>query len=58
MTVMLGGTPNNSLYGEVPHERGTFFRLRVHERLWIRGSWLKYMKGQGNLSLQSVKGPT
>ena len=30
-----GGTPYNGLYGEVPPERGTFFRLQVHKRVGI-----------------------
>jgi len=30
-----GGTPYNGLYGEAPPERGTFFRLQVHERVGI-----------------------
>ena len=30
-----GGTPYNGLYGEVPSERGTFFRLQVYERVGI-----------------------
>ena len=30
-----GGTPYNGLYGEVPPERGTFFRLKVDERVGI-----------------------
>ena len=29
------GTPYDGLYGEVPHERGTFFRLQVYERVEI-----------------------
>lgn len=28
-----GGTPYISLYGEAPLERGTFFRLKVYERV-------------------------
>ena len=28
-------TPYNGLYGEAPPERGTFFRLQVHERVGI-----------------------
>ena len=28
-----GGTPYNSLYGEAPPERGTFFRLQVYKRV-------------------------
>ena len=27
-----GGAPYNGLYGEVPPERGTFFRLEVYKR--------------------------
>ena len=34
---------------------GTFFRLQVYERVGIYP--LKYMKGWGNLSFGSVKGP-
>ena len=30
-----GGTPYNGLYGEVPPERGTFFRLEVYKRVGI-----------------------
>ena len=30
-----GGTPYDGLYGEVPPERGTFFRLQVYERVGI-----------------------
>ena len=30
-----GGTPYNDRYGEAPPERGTFFRLQVHERVGI-----------------------
>ena len=30
-----GGTPYDSLYGEAPPERGTFFMLKVHERIGI-----------------------
>jgi len=30
-----GGTPYNGLYGEVPPERGTFFRLQVYKRVGI-----------------------
>ena len=29
------GTPYNALYGEVPPDRGTFFRLQVYERAGI-----------------------
>ena len=29
------GTPSNGLYGEVPPERGTIFRLQVYERVVI-----------------------
>ena len=28
-----GGTPYDSLHGEAPPERGTFFRLQVYERV-------------------------
>jgi len=31
-----GGTPYISLYWEAPLERGTFFRLKVYERVWSR----------------------
>ena len=37
------GTPYNSLNGEAPSERGTFFRLQVYER--VRISLVKYMEG-------------
>ena len=30
-----GGTSYNGLYGEAPHERGTFFRLQVYKRVGI-----------------------
>ena len=30
-----GATPYNGLYGEVPPERGIFFRLQVYERVGI-----------------------
>ena len=30
-----GGTPYIGLYGEAPHERGTFFRLQVYKRVGI-----------------------
>ena len=30
-----GGTPDNGLFGEVPPERGTFFNLKVYERVGI-----------------------
>ena len=30
-----GGTPYDGLYGEVPPERGTFFRIQVYERVGI-----------------------
>ena len=30
-----GGIPYNGLSGEAPSERGTFFRLQVHERVEI-----------------------
>ena len=29
------GTPYDGLHGEAPSERGTFFRLRVYERIGI-----------------------
>ena len=29
------GTPYNSICGEAPHERGTFFRFLIHERVGI-----------------------
>ena len=48
------GTPYNGLYREVSPEGGSFFRLRVYERVGI--SLVKYIKGQGNLSLRSVRG--
>ena len=32
---MVGGTPYNSLYGEAPPERGTFFRLQAYKRVGI-----------------------
>ena len=30
-----GGNPYNSLYGEAPTERGTFFLLQVYERIGL-----------------------
>ena len=30
-----GGIPYGALYGEAPPERGTFFRLQVHETVGI-----------------------
>ena len=30
-----GGTSYNGLYGEAPPERGTFFTLRIYERVGI-----------------------
>ena len=30
-----GGNPYNGLYGEVPPERGAFFRLQVYKRVGI-----------------------
>ena len=32
---MVGGTPYDGLYGEVPPERNLFFRLQVYERVSI-----------------------
>ena len=29
------GTPHNDLYGEAPHERGTFIMLQVYKRVEI-----------------------
>ena len=40
-----GGTPYNGLYGEVPPERGTFFRLQVKKRVGI--SQVKVCKSVG-----------
>ena len=37
------GTPYDGLYGELPPERGIFFRLQVHER--VRISLLEVYKG-------------
>ena len=31
----MAGTPYDGLYGEVPPERGIFFRLQVNERVGI-----------------------
>ena len=50
-----GGTFYNDLSDEAPAERGTFFRLQVYEMAGFYS--LKYMKGEGNLSFGSVKGP-
>ena len=30
-----GGTPYNDLYGEAPHERGTFSGLQAYKRVGI-----------------------
>ena len=30
-----GGTPYDGLYGEVPPERGTFFRPQVYDRVGL-----------------------
>ena len=30
-----GGSPRHGLYGEAPHERGTFFRLQVYKRVEV-----------------------
>ena len=51
---MYFGTPYNGLYGEAPPEKGTFFRLQVYEG---SGYTSEYIKGLGNLSFGSVKGP-
>ena len=34
-TNVVGGTPHNSVYGEAPPERGTFFRPQVYEMVSI-----------------------
>ena len=39
----VGGAPYDGLYGELPPERGIFFRLQVHER--VRISLLEVYKG-------------
>ena len=43
VSVAQGATPYYGLYGEVPHKRGTFFRLQVYERVGVYQ--LKYIKG-------------
>ena len=48
-------TPNDSLYGEAPPERGTLFRLKVYERVGIL--LVDVYKRVGNLSFGSVKAP-
>ena len=50
-----GGTHYDGLYGEAPPERGTFFRLQVHERVAI--SVVEVYGREGNLSFGLVKGP-
>ena len=50
-----GGTHYDGLYGEAPPERGTFFRLQVHERVGI--SVVEVYGREGNLSFGLVKGP-
>ena len=45
------GTPYNGLFGEVPPERGTFFNLKVYERVGILPVEV-YERGG-----KSVKGP-
>ena len=40
-----GNTPYNGQYGEVPPERGTFFRLQVYKRVGFY--LLKYIKRVG-----------
>ena len=50
-----GVTPYmTGLYGEVPPDRATFFRLQVYERVGILLVEV-YQKGYGNLSFLSVK---
>ena len=50
-----GVLPIAGPYGEVPPERGTFFRLQVYKRVGIL--LVKVYKRVGNLSFGSVKGP-
>ena len=47
----LGGTPRNSLYGEVPPKRGTFFRLQVYERVGISQVEVYEMVGESVISV-------
>ena len=49
------GTPYVGLYGEVPSERGIFFRLQVHERVGI--SLVKVYKRVGKSVICVCKGP-
>ena len=49
-------TPYNGLYGAAPPVRGTFSWFRHMKEHGFHS--LKYMKGAGNLSFRSVKGPT
>ena len=51
-----GGTPYDGQYGEASPERSIFFRPYVCERVGI-SLVFKYIKGKGNLSFGSVKGP-
>ena len=50
-----GVLPIAGPYGEVPPERGTFFRLQVYKRVGIL--LVEVYKRVGNLSFGSVKGP-
>ena len=47
----LGGTPYNSLYGEVLPKRGTFFRLQVYERVGISQVEVYEMVGESVISV-------
>ena len=51
----VGSTLYSGLYAEAPPERGTFFRLKVYERVAIL--LIEVYERMGNLSFGSVKGP-
>ena len=48
------GAPYNYLYGEVPPERGTFFRLQVYKRV-IRDSLLEVYERVGKSVISLCK---
>ena len=50
-----GGTPYKGLYGEITHERGIFFRLKVYKRVGI--SQVEVYKRVGIRSFRYLKGP-
>ena len=50
-----GGTPYNTLHGEAPAERGTFFRLKVYDRVGIL--LVEVYERVGISVIGSAKGP-